>query len=468
MDIQTGVRELQQKNFYEAIKIFEITLYSDPYNKVANLKLAVAYFHIGKVDHANAILKQYVKGYPDDVEAHLYIAKIKESKGEYTEAHKYYDICVELDKKDFKSYIKRASFLIRRERKQQAMKDIEKSIELKAENPDAYNLLGLLQREKDKEQARRSFEKSLGYCKENIVALENLSTIHMDEGNYLKAIDYLQMAVALQAVNENLFYQLGICFLNIENKERAIENFEKVIQLNPHIQLVFFMLGVLNKEIGEYEKAIKYYRKAIELAGSSQLHTLFNEIGFCLLQLENYIDAVRHFRDALDCYTNYGEARCNLGFAYYKLGDYDNAKIELNKALVIDTDMIEAHNNLYLVFMEQGDWVNAKKHLLCIENKISTYDYNVKMSVILMNQRNYSEAQRLLKKAEKENPNLPYAYNSMGLLMATQGMYRKAKKKFQTANKKSEGEKIGKQNMIELKKNLKTNKKSVKTRTGCF
>ncbi len=102
--------------------------------------------------------------------------------------------------------------------------------------------------------------------------------------------------------DDTLYVDQGMCYLRIQEFDRAIETFSKAILLRPVRTTAYFWRGEAYFVIGNYDRAISDYDKVIE----------WNP-------------------DFAGTYNNRGEA-------YYHKGDYDRAIVDYTKAIELNPD----------------------------------------------------------------------------------------------------------------------------------
>lgn len=92
------------------------------------------------------------------------------------------------------------------------------------------------------------------------------SIIYGDQGNYEKAVEYLDKVISLNPEDFVAYNDLGSIYESLGAYEKAIEELKKSIEINDNYHLSHFNLGVVYKALGRYEEAIEEYKKAAELS----------------------------------------------------------------------------------------------------------------------------------------------------------------------------------------------------------
>jgi|WetSurMetagenome_2_1015567.scaffolds.fasta_scaffold54100_2 Tfp pilus assembly protein PilF len=132
---------------------------------------------------------------------------------------------------------------------------------------------------------------------------------------FLGACAHTASEEAIQKANYH--YQLGVSNLNDNNMQPAFVEFQKALEFNPHDKEIHNALGVIY-----------------------------------LVKLEDYPNAVKHFKEALDIDENYSEAANNLGNTYANMGEFNKA-IEVYKKAIANPlykNAAMALNNLGMVY----------------------------------------------------------------------------------------------------------------------
>ena len=115
---------------------------------------------------------------------------------------------------------------------------------------------------------------------------------------------------------------------------------------NPHNGKISNAIGFYYYKMNNYSEAIKYYKKAIELTPDYPLS--YNNLGVIYLQTEKYKQAEECFRKAIALDPVYIKAVCNLGATNFKMNNYSEAKKWYKTALKIDPEYVNKRKNYFL------------------------------------------------------------------------------------------------------------------------
>lgn len=203
-----------------------------------------------------------------------YILMMEE--GDYEEAIKKYELSEKLNQKDSGLYHDWALALLSLGRYKESLIKVEKSIKLKKNNYLAFInkgvILALLGHRYD---AIQEIEYSIKLNSSCSNAYSNLAPILIDLGQYNEAIEKLKIALELDPNNDKAYYSWGHALLSRYHKTRlpkflddipqAIEKLEISISKNQTNVAAFWVLGMCYLEIEEIEKAKQEFNRFLEL-----------------------------------------------------------------------------------------------------------------------------------------------------------------------------------------------------------
>jgi tetratricopeptide (TPR) repeat protein len=134
--------------------------------------------------------------------------------------------------------------------------------------------------------------------------------------------------------NPDVLYNLGMCFSDLNQPEKAIVALKKSIEYNPDHSNSYVALGYAYNKIGKSEEAKKSFFDALKLNPDNSyamrnLGGIFGKSGQIAESL--YYLKKSYEINSSDAITIYG-----LGYCYQQIKDYNNADIYYRKILEID------------------------------------------------------------------------------------------------------------------------------------
>ena len=80
----------------------------------------------------------------------------------------------------------------------------------------------------------------------------------------------------------------------------------------------------------------------------------FYELGKQFVEIENYEEAAKSFKDAIRAKPDYAEAFSDLGTTYMKMGMTYDAKASFMKAISLNSESYDNYNNLGVIYSSEG------------------------------------------------------------------------------------------------------------------
>ena len=343
------------------------------------------------------------------------------------------EITNELIKKDPENsqyYIVRADIYSAQDKKRQAIKDLEKSINIDNNSTAKLMLAEIYLMQNNEEKAIKLLEE-VSSDNENISAIieQNIGKIYTESGNFDKAIEvYKRLAGKLYGKSKAIILmQLGDVLNKSGRYEEAGQVFEELTTLAPDETINYYIAGKFYEYTKNYEKAEKMYLGALNI-NPTYAQTLKRLVVVYLLQDRpkdalKYINMIDELEQDVDYYLL--KAEC------YSL-DKDN-----KTAMMILEDALKSNptNTQVLVFLaslyeEEGNidkTLELVKKALEIEPENPVFQNFLGFMYAEMG-TNLDEALVLIEKALKQEPENGAYLDSLGWVYYKKKDYKKAYK----------------------------------------
>ncbi|CAF1168346.1 unnamed protein product [Adineta steineri] len=224
-----------------------------------------------------------------------------------------------------------------------------------------------------------------------------LGGVHMNQGDYEKAIWYY---------------------------EQALQIFQKYLPSNhPDLATSYNNIGLVYKNMGDYSKALSFYEKALEIqqktlpSNHSSLAISYNNIGNVYNIMGDYSKALSFYEKALEIqqktlpsnHPHLATSYINIGLMYSKMTQYSKALSFFEKALEIQQKSLPSNHPL----------------LATSYNNIG--GMHNKMGERLKALSSHEKALNIRKKTLPSNhPDLAQSYNNIGGMYHSMGEYSEA------------------------------------------
>lgn len=225
-----------------------------------------------------------------------------------------------------------------------------------------------------------------GDYKIGIESFIKAGSIHQTHKRYVQANDFYRKAISKNgnSVNDtSLFYQaylyLGSSYHSLGNTDSATVYFERASTLSifhpqsadfPEQERLYNSLGTIYFESANYQQAKNYFEKALRTIGSTadtrdeSVVTLQSNIANCMLQLRQYPEAIKIFRQLLLTRMQSRVISHNLAHAYSESKHYDSSLYFFGKvSRQNDIVTVRMLNDLGRIYTEQHQWSRASAAL---------------------------------------------------------------------------------------------------------
>jgi O-antigen biosynthesis protein len=225
---------------------------------------------------------------------------------------------------DHQAYYVLARVLVEQQKWEEAIAAYQTSTELKSDFWEAYHHWGdtLINLERW-DEAVRVYQKAIAINPEFHWSYNNLGVALFRAGNKSAAIENYRQALELDENNSESYYRLGQVLASQEEWLEAITSYEQAASLKQDNWQVYHEWGDALINLEQWDEAVGVYQKAIAFNG--HFAWTHHNLGLALLRLELCSEAIPFFRQALEINPNLGIAHYNLGEAFSCLQQWDQA-----------------------------------------------------------------------------------------------------------------------------------------------
>lgn len=390
---------------------------------------AQVYYEQEKYDLADKDYQKMISLKAGDVMGYMGIGRNANAQKRYGDAIKQFDYVVKLEPNYSSAYSFRAESYIGLKKYNEAIDDVISALGIDRDRKAFYELQELadsafeqtvakLKVQKIKEPNEQSWDydldivyeraakynKAIAYYKEslekesNIITASRISSCYDDLGDYDKALEYCNQAIALDSVKTNYLYEKANILDNAGRTQEAIKTMSDYIANTPDEPAGYYQRGWFKDHSGDIEGALEDYTMAITLQ-PNEAYAYLNRGVLYRLKGEN-AKAESDFKQVVRLDSIPEEAECSF-YAYYYLGQKDKAIEILNTILGKDKK-----GNCYdaaCLYSVMGEKVKALSYLRqSLEDGYRRFAH-IKRDRDLNNIRNTEEFKVLLKEYEKKH-----------------------------------------------------------------
>lgn len=390
---------------------------------------AQVYYEQGKYDLADKDYLKMISLKEGDVMGYMGIGRNANAQKQYEDAIKQFDYIVKLEPNYSSAYSFRAESYIGLKKYNEAIDDVISALGIDRDRKAFYELQELadsafeqtvakLKVQKIKEPNEQSWDYDLGivyeraakynkaiaYYKEslekesNIITASRISSCYDDLGDYDKALEYCNQAIALDSVKTNYLYEKANILDNAGRTQEAIKTMSDYIANTPDEPAGYYQRGWFKDHSGDIEGALEDYTMAITLQ-PNVAYAYLNRGVLYRLKGEN-AKAESDFKQVVRLDSIPEEAECSF-YAYYYLGQKDKAIEILNT--ILDKDKKGKCYDAACLYSVMGEKEKALSYLRqSLEDGYRRFAH-IKRDRDLNNIRNTEEFKVLMKEYEEKH-----------------------------------------------------------------
>lgn len=322
---------------------------------------AQVYYEQNKYDLADNDYRKIISLKEGDVMGYMGLGRNANAQKRYEDAIKQFDYVNKLEPSYSSAYSFRAESYIGLKKYNEAIDDVITALGIDQDDKAFYELQTLadsaftqtiakLKIQKLKEPKESSWPYDLGviyektdryakaipFYKESLAIESNketanrIASCYNEIGDYDKALEYCDQAIALNSTKTNHLYFKANILDNAGRSEEAIKVMDSYIAQNPEEYFPYYRRGWFKDHSGKTDEAIEDYTMAITLQPNDAYQYLNR--GVLFLQKGDKKKAYEDFKQAVRLDSVPDAPECAF-YAYYYLGDKNKAIEMLDKAL---------------------------------------------------------------------------------------------------------------------------------------
>ena len=183
----------------------------------------------------------------------------------------------------------------------------------------------------------------------------NVAMSYMNEGEYKKAIAVYSQ---IEPKTAETYEAVANCYRQLADFKNAIINYNKSVEINPENSEVYYALGVTYLEANNTDKAKEMFTKSLEkdernikskkmLAFIEQKEIIKSlDLAYEFYEKKDYASALRYLDSAVQTFPNDAKVYYYRGLTRSELGDYKGAVEDLKETVAIDRTYIVAYYKL--------------------------------------------------------------------------------------------------------------------------
>jgi tetratricopeptide (TPR) repeat protein len=237
----------------------------------------------------------------------------------------------------------------------------------------------------------------------------NLGTSLSAEGKTSKAIHHYLEAIRLKPNYAEAYSNLGVDLMNQGNIQEAILRY----------------LGFALLNLSEFDEAILHFTEALRI--NPEYAKAHYNWGLALANQSKHKEAIPHFTKALRLNPEDSKSHNNLGAALFRDGKFDEALYHYREAVRIDPEFEEAQINIGITLSKSGKPDMAIKHYSeLLHIKPDKAEIHYRLGAVLYEQGRVEQASGHYFEALRIKPDYEEVHYNLGALLYRQGRRQEA------------------------------------------
>ncbi|XP_030238584.1 protein O-mannosyl-transferase TMTC2 isoform X3 [Drosophila navojoa] len=327
------------------------------------------------------------------------------------------------------------------------------------------NLGSVLSSQARYEEAKQVLQEAIRYRPNMADVHFNLGILHQNQQDYKSAVECFQRAIKFRPSLAVAYLNLGISFIALGKRQQAIEILQlgatlegaTVRDRSAHDQArssAYLQLGALYVEQGKLQRALATYREALSSLPAlvQQREVLYQRIGDVFGRLQQWDEAERHHRAALELQPNQVAAHLSYGITLARNSSRaSEAEMWFKRALKLAPEQASVyHHYAEFLSLQSRHHESAVYHRRAAELAPTDYALVVAAATSLRLLDRKVEAELWYRKAVALRPDDAHAHTNLGAILHLLGRTNHAAASYKAALRLQPGDAITLGNLAKL------------------
>ena len=196
-----------------------------------------------------------------------------------------------------------------------------------------------------------------------------LGTTYVQQKNYQKGKDYLNISIEINSNFAESYNGRGVIFAEEGEYQNAIKDYDKALSLKQDYFDANLNKAVALRNISEFNESIKHFEICIRLRPND--FKIYNNLGNLCKNLKKYNTAKKYYTESIRLNKNNAEAYNNRGeLLQLHFNEFEKAIQDFDNALKINKDLDYIKGKKLHAKMSLNDWSSYNEELKIIEDEI--------------------------------------------------------------------------------------------------
>lgn len=246
-----------------------------------------------------------------------------------------------------------AILLDRAERREDALAERRKAVELQRASWSLQALANSLSNFGRYEEAYEAFTESVDRNPTRSETWRHWAISLKNQRRYAEAAEKCFVCLKLDRSDWEAWRLFGSIHHRMNEYDKAIADFNMALSLKPSDAGSYFAMGWVYSDIKQYDKAIACYDKALKYDPTHV--NAINSRGVAYRMKFQFRRAIVDYSKAISLDPDHVFALANRGFVYLHIGEIDKAIADTSRVIGLDRNYLDAYQTRATAYRKKGD-----------------------------------------------------------------------------------------------------------------
>jgi tetratricopeptide (TPR) repeat protein len=179
--------------------------------------------------------------------------------------------------------------------------------------------------------------------------------------DYKMANEFFKKSLKFDFMDHSALYNILYCYETDKNLNGVIKFLQGYLSKNPYSEIGWYNLGKNYVKIKDYEKALAAFDYSI--FSDDSFTSPYIDKGKLLEKIKKYEQAIENYKEIISINPNSSYALFRIGFCYEKIKDYNKSLTFYYKCISDDPNMDKAFYRISMYYYRENNFKKATEYI---------------------------------------------------------------------------------------------------------